>query len=70
MSSKTCSVCNKKGEREKEEFACHNSNCSEYLVKRDSDTNAAKVLKGRGRAVVEKHFSAAIMGTKGHLCTI
>ena len=60
-SSKICSSCGKEGLREKEEFACQNSNCSEYLRKTDADLNASRELRNRGRIVVERHFSTTLM---------
>lgn len=65
QSSKICAACGEIGEREGEEFACKNSNCSEFSHRVDADENAAKVLKSRGRLVVEKYFPAAIMEPKG-----
>ena len=59
-SSRVCHSCGNIGERDKEEFVCQTASCPEYLVKADADTNAAKVLRGRGHAVVEKYFSVAI----------
>lgn len=59
-SSKTCSHCREIGKRDGEEFVCQNSSCPEYLMKADADINAAKVLKDRGRTVLEKYFSKTI----------
>ena len=64
QTSLRCHSCDKLGNREKEVFVCENSSCSEYLIEADADINAAKVLKNRGHAVVEKYFSTAIIGVK------
>lgn len=64
-SSKECHNCGTVGEREKEVFVCTNSSCPEFLTEADADVNAARVLMGRGRTVVEKHFLPALMGAQG-----
>ena len=60
-SSKECHSCKEIGERSGEVFVCKNSSCPEYLIEADADVNAARVLRGRGRTVVEKYFSTAII---------
>lgn len=51
-SSKTCSNCREKGDRNKEEFVCKNTSCEMHKKSVDADFNAAKVISHRGRSVI------------------
>lgn len=53
-SSQSCNVCRKEGHRDKQEFVCKNTSCSEYLISADADLNASKELRNRGRQVIEE----------------